>query len=129
MAEELELTADYIKSNVHVYDGGKKYDDDGYVIGLNYKGASAAKPGSWGLHAKYYHLGAPVIIAHTMNGMHEVVDETADEATIGFKGYSLMGYCTVAKNMVAGVEWYDLKSMDALGVKMKTLWTQLVLTF
>ncbi len=133
VAEDLELTADYLSSNQHISSGNNELDNDGYVIGLNYKGASANRVGSYGLHAKYYHLGAPVVIAHTMNGAHEVFgyDQNDDliGVTAGFKGYSLMGYYTVAKNMVAGVEWYDLKSLEGADIRMKTLWTQLVLTF
>ncbi len=119
VAKDLELTADYLKSNRNDIFGADQ-DDDGYVFGLNYKGASANKVGSYGLHAKYYHLGAPVVIAHTMNGEHELDG--------GFKGYSLMGYYTVAKNMVLGVEWYDLEAIDA-DTDVSTLWTQLVLSF
>ncbi len=125
VVKDLQLTADYIKSNAHFQNFyGDETDNDGYVIGLNYKGAAANKPGSWGLHAKYYHQGASSYIAHTMNGLHgDGVEYT------GFKGYSLMGYYTVAKNMVAGVEWYDLKPLEYPDMNMRTLWTQLVLSF
>ena len=54
----------------------------------------------------------------------------------GFKGWMVGGNLTVAKNMVAQVEYYDLKSRDdnkTLGIKdgdhNKTLWSQLVVTF
>ncbi len=126
VAKDLELTADYIKGDYSDYEWFTDLTDhdDSYVIGLNYKGASANKPGSYGLHAKYYHQGASSYIAHTMNGLHgEGVEYT------GFKGYSLMGYYTVAKNMVAGVEWYDLKPLEYPDMEMRTLWTQLVLSF
>ncbi len=33
-----------------------------------------------------------------------------------------MGCYTVAQNMVAGIEWYDLKTMDVYDIRMKTLW-------
>ena len=46
----------------------------------------------------------------------------------GFKGYSVAGYYTVAKNMIAGIEYYDLKQTYS-DDKMKTLWSQLIVTF
>ena len=43
--------------------------------------------------------------------------------------YSLAGYVTVAKNMVAGLEWYDLKGKENSDNKEKTLWSELVVSF
>ena len=84
--------------------------------------AEAAKVGSWGLVGKYYNQGAGTFVAHTMNGgAQDFLDE-------GFKGYSLAGYVTVAKNMVAGLEWYDLKGKES-DDKEKTLWSELVVSF
>ena len=46
-------------------------DDDGWTVGLTFKGAEAAKKGSWGLFANYYDLGGQTYIAHTtvQNGL------------------------------------------------------------
>ena len=52
---------------------------------------------------------------------------TADCVIFGFDGYKLAGYYTVAKNMVAGVEYYDLDGDD--GNTYETLWSQLIITF
>lgn len=101
---------------------GKGYDDDGYVLHADYKGATANKPGSWGLYAKYYDQAAVTHIAHTMCGM---ADQFPGE---GFKGYLFGGSLTVAKNMVGKVEYYDLKG-KASGDHGRTLWSQLVVTF
>lgn len=100
----------------------KGYDDDGYVFDVAYKGATAAKPGSWGLFAKYYDQAAVTYIAHTMSGM---ADKFLGE---GYKGYLFGGNLAVAKNMVAQVEYYDLKGKksDEHG---RTLWSQMVITF
>ena len=84
----------------------KNGDDDGYVVSLGYKGATAAKPGSWGLFAKYYDQGAPTMIYHTMNGMWDSFNGE------GFKGYNVGGNLTLAKNMVAEVDYYDLKGKE-----------------
>ena len=76
---------------------GYKGDDDGFVVTASYKGAKAAKAGSWGLVAKYYDQGASTYIDHTMNGLADNELFTGDE---GFKGYSVAANYTFAKNIV-----------------------------
>lgn len=96
---------------------------DGYVIGLNYKGAKAAKAGSWGIYGKYYDQDRPTVVAHTMNG------EYGDK---GFDGYMVGVNYAFAKNIVGAVEYYDLDSKALTGAEsksMRTLWSQLVFTF
>ena len=46
----------------------------------------------------------------------------------GFKGWSIAGDVTVAKNMIATVEYFDLKGKET-DIKAKTLWSQLAVTF
>ena len=97
-------------------------DDDGYVVSMGWAGAKASDPGSWGLYAKYYDQGAPTVIDHTMNGAWDKFDGE------GFKGYNVGGNVTLAKNMVATVEYYDLKGKES-DQHARTLWSQLVVTF
>ena len=47
----------------------------------------------------------------------------------GFKGYKVAGYYAVAKGMVAGVEYYDLKGKEDPKSKARTLWTELQVRF
>lgn len=101
-------------------------DDDGWTTFISYKGAEAAKPGSWGLVGTYYNLGAPTVLCHTIGGHSNY--EYFGQDHEGFKGYSVGGYLTVAKNMVAGVEYYDLKGKET-SLKDRTLRSQLVVTF
>ena len=122
--KDVSLGAVYMRSDVDgtvTYTNGAQdsVDKDGYVVTLNIGGAKASKPGSAGFVAKYYDQGAGTYTKHTMNGLYP---------EYGFKGYSLAGYYTVAKNMVAGVEYFDLKDKidDS---KAKTLWTQMIFTF
>ena len=85
-------------------------------------GAEAAKPGTWGLTAKYYNMGAGTFVAHTMDGdANAFISE-------GFKGWSIAGDYTIAKNMVATIEYFDLKGKET-DMKAKTLWTQLAVSF
>ena len=120
---DFKLGAMYLKGdNDGIDDEG---NDDGYVVTLGYKGASAAKAGSWGLYGKYYDQGSATYIAHTMNGDYDKFN------AYGFKGYMVGGNLTLAKNMVASVEWYDLKGKggDKDGQHARTLWSQMVVTF
>lgn len=128
LMKDVELTADYMHSSFDGFTGanGKHYkmDDDGWIAGLSYKGAKASEPGSYGLYAKYYDQGRGTVFAHTMNGYY---------GTTGFDGYMVGMNYTFAKNMVGAVEWYDLDS-KAVGVdigkqSMKTLWSQMMITF
>ena len=106
--------------NDHLDDMNK--DDDGVVAWLKYGGATASKPGSWGLFTKYYDQAATTTIAHTMNGRYDVFPEE------GFKGWHFGGNVTLAKNMVAQVEYFDLKGKDS-DEHARTLWSQMVVTF
>ena len=118
------LDAIFLKSDVDTDKGffTPGASNKGIVVTASYGGAEAAKVGSWGLVGKYYNQGAGTFVAHTMNGGAQ------DFVAEGFKGYSLAGYVTVAKNMVAGLEWYDLKGKESDN-KEKTLWSELVVSF
>ena len=118
--KNFKLGAMYLNGDQDKYNG----DDDGFVVTASYKGAKAAKAGSWGLVAKYYDQGFSTYIDHTMNGY---ADKYAS-ATEGFKGYSVAANYTFAKNIVGQVEWYDLEAKE--GTKdAQTLWSQVVFTF
>ena len=118
------LGAMYIKGDDDSLEGTAypNGDDDGFVIKTGWAGAKASDPGSWGLFAKYYDQGAPTMLAPTMNGLW-----TSFKGE-GFKGYLVGGNLTVAKNMVAQVEYYDLKGKES-DEHARTLWSQLVVTF
>ena len=118
-SDKASLGVMYLRSDVEDLEG----DKDGFVVTGTLGGAKASKPGSVGLVAKYYQQAAGTAIQHTMNG--EYGPTYSGE---GFKGYSVAGYYTVAKNMIAGIEYYDLKQTYS-DDKMKTLWSQLIVTF
>ena len=119
LAKDLKLSALYVKSDVDQI-WGYNVDDDGYVATLKYKGASAAKPGSWGLAAKWYDMGTTTYLDHTMNGKAD--------SLAGFEGLGLFVDYALAKNIVLGVEYYDLEAKEN-SAEMETLWTQVVFTF
>ena len=98
-------------------------EKDGWVGTVAYKGASSAKAGTWGLYGKYYDQGGATYIHHTMNGEADYFGPK------GFKGWMVGGNLTLAKNMVAAVEYYDLKDKGSTDNHAKTLWSQMVVTF
>lgn len=119
VAKDLALNAMYLKTNKKPV--GVNTSKNGYVIGLGYKGADEAEPGSWGLSANYYNQGRGTYLAHTIDGF--------TDWNSGFKGWSVGGDVAVAKNMVASVTYYQTKAKDnaAEGLrntKTKTLWTE-----
>ena len=103
VAKDLKLSGTYLMSD---YDENG-VDDDGYVIGLDYKGAKAAEAGTWGLWAKYYDQAAGTYVAHTFEAKHDFAVD--DE---GFKGYGVGANYTFAKNIVGAVKYYDLEAKE-----------------
>jgi hypothetical protein len=111
------LGAIYMKSNLDAGDA----DTKGWVVTGTIAGAKASKPGSWGLWAKYYNQGLGTVIAHTMNGKY---------FDSGFKGWGAGVDYTLAKNMVAGFQYFNLNQKNADdNDSAKTLWSQLIVTF
>ena len=124
--KNFKLGAMYLNGDKDGYNGA----DDGYVVTASYKGAKAAKVGSWGLVAKYYDQGASTYVDHTMNGLADDFVGTSDLAKEceGFKGYSVAANYTFAKNIVGQVEYYDLEAKEG-NKDAQTLWSQVVFTF
>ena len=106
-------------------------DDDGFVIGLSYKGAKAEDAGSWGAWAKYYDQGTQTYVAHT-------TDANTFGMT-GFKGFGVGANYTLAKNIVANVAYYNTESKlmkelpgiaaDLDRTKDHRFWTDVTFTF
>ena len=121
---DVQLAATYLNSDNDKAAGvAPGADDDGYVIGLNYKGADKNKPGSYGLFANYYNQGVGTTVAHTMfTGDWDLF------AKEGFKGYMVGGGVTVAKNMVYQLHYYDLEGKES-GLDDRVIWSRLQFMF
>ena len=124
------LSAMYLKGKLEYTVDNHEYDNDwekdGYVIGLDYKGAKASDPGSWGLWAKYYDQGMNTYLAHTTDANTFWGD--------GFKGYGVGANYAFAKNIVANVAYYDTTSIYVKKVEDETVrdhrfWTDVTFTF
>ena len=116
------LSAMYLKGDLsHNGVDEKVRDDDGWTVGLTYKGAEASEVGSWGLFANYYDLGGQTYIAHTTDA------NTFDGA--GFKGYGVGANYTFAKNIVGTVAYYDTENKVNSKVDDQRIWTDVTFTF
>ena len=122
---DFTLAATYLDSDIDLRENSpyKDVDTNGYVVGLNYKGADKNKPGTWGLFANYYDQGAGTFVAHTMypGDWSYYVDE-------GFKGYMVGGGVTLAKNMVYQLHYYDLEGKES-GLDDQVIWSRLQIMF
>ena len=125
ITDDFELKTMYLKGNRDKLAGGKQIHDNGFMAGLSYKGAKKEKPGTWGLEANYYRQGRSTYLLHTIDGHTDFKS--------GFKGWSVGGELTVAKNMVMGVYYYDTQPMkreiDGNNTRTKVLWTDFTITF
>ncbi|MDO4920388.1 MAG: S-layer homology domain-containing protein [Phascolarctobacterium sp.] len=122
IAKDLKLTAEYLNGDAQ---SGK--DDNGYMVGLAYGGAKAAKAGSWGLYANYYDQPIATMLEHTVDGyayMPTGFMTTGD----GFQGYEIGANYTAAKNIVLGVKYYDLEAREG-SADDQTIWTEVVFSF
>ncbi len=121
VVKNVDLAATYIKSNKEA-----DSEENGYVVGLSYKGASASEVGSWGLWANYYDQGDLTYYAHTMNG--GLCDKFDNDDSQGFKGYGVGASYTLAKNIVYSLEWYDFEGKKG-DEKARTLYSRVQFTF
>ena len=123
------LSAMYLKGDASYQDkavstvlpGGYDYDEDGWTVGLTYKGAEASEVGSWGLFANYYDQGAGTYLAHTT--------DANTFAGTGFKGYGIGANYTFAKNIVGTVAYYDTESKLDSDLNDQRVWADVTFTF
>ena len=118
ITDDVALTGGYLHTNA-------EDNDNGWYAVLDLWGANYKKPGSFGFQAVYYDQPAMSAQMHTMSAdLYET-----GLASDGFKGYQVAASYTVAKNMMASVQYYDLKSKEDSGNKVKTIWSEFQLRF
>ena len=121
--KDFNLGATYLKTGYGYKAAGAS--NNGFFVAANYKGAKAAKVGSWGVGATYYHMPAGALIEAGWDTT-TIYDRGLNEE--GYKGFYAHAHYTVAKNMILGVQAWQFKSrLD--NDKNKTLWGDLVVTF
>ena len=100
VAKDLNLAYEYMWADKQ-YD--KRVSKDGYVATLAYKGADAATPGTWGLHATYFDQPINAILSPTTDA-----DSFMDEG--GYKGWQVGADYALAKNITLEVNYFDTEA-------------------
>ena len=142
-AKDFTLGATYLHSNGGVMrtdnEAFAKSTKNGFFVAADYKGAKRDKVGSWGIGVKYYHMPAGIVSNNWATGNALGTFNEKDGANAryvlakpllweGYKGLFAKANVTVAKNMIAGIQYWDLKGRES-GVKNKALWSELVVSF
>ena len=136
VAKGVKLSAEWLhgESDIEDYKG----DEDGYVVGVKFGGASAAKVGSFGLYANYFDQPQATFVKHTITGYTslpawaKLADKNVNalsDFSDGFKGFEVGANYTLAKNIVAGVKYYDLEAREGKAEDVQTLWSEVIFTF
>ena len=123
LGKNADFTATYLHADLDGRTAGSS--KNGYVLAANIAGAKAAKVGTWGIGAKYYHIPAGGFVASGWE-----IGDAFDAAMYkeGMKGWYGVAKYTVAKNMIADVEYWDLKGR-VNNKKNKVLWSALYVSF
>ncbi len=124
VVKDLKLSAEYMNGSADEDNG---YDNNGYVVGLAYKGAKAAKPGSWGIYANYYDMPALTYLNNTNDSYNGVMNSWQEDVD-GFEGFEVGANVALAKNIVAGIKYFDLEQREG-DADEQAIWSEVVFTF
>ena len=140
IAKDLTLRGSWFNGTVadkvdDTFDG----DTNGWLVGLSYGGAKASEPGSWGVYANYSDRPmATYLLPTNLSGYAAAPYYDANQffaaAFDGYKGFEVGANVTLAKNIVAGVKYFDLEAREdksgLLGTPdAQTLWSEVIFTF
>ncbi len=121
--DDLTLKAAWYNGDVSDYDG----DDNGWMVGLNYAGAKASKVGSWGAYVNYMDRPESTVIYPTLASYTYIPCDSIVDSD-GYKGIEAGANLTLAKNIVAGVKYYNLDSREG-DANTETIWSEVIFTF
>ena len=106
--------------------GDEKYNKtvskDGYWARVDYKGADASVPGSYGVHAQWFDQPINCFLAPT-------TDANTFYDNGGYEGWNVGFDYTLAKNIQLCVNYYDTQSIKAAGEKDEVLYSELYFFF
>ena len=125
VVKDLTLKAEYMNGSSDEDDG---MDNNGWVAGLAYKGAKASKPGSWGIYANYYDMAALTYLNSTNDAYNGVMNKWQTKSEDGFEGYEVGANVALAKNIVAGIKYFDLEAREG-DLDEQAIWSEVVFTF
>ena len=102
-------------------------DTNGWLVGLSYGGAKASEVGSWGVYANYSDRPYATYLLPTNFSGYAVKPADLVEGA-GYEGYEVGANVTLAKNIVAGVKYFDYESREGKD-DAQTLWSEVIFTF
>ena len=106
---------------------GRDVDTNGWLVGLSYGGAKASEVGSWGVYANYSDRPYATYLLPTNFSGYAIEPADMCEGD-GYEGIEVGADVTLAKNIVAGVKYFDYESREG-NTDAQTLWSQVVFTF
>lgn len=121
LGKDVTLGAMYLHSGLKF----PNRSNDGLVVKAQYAGAKAEQQGTWGLNAKYYNQGIGTFAGYDFDPI-SIADNFMMQ---GFKGFSVGANYTVAKNMVLGAQYYDLKGKVDSNDRARVFWGDLTVRF
>ena len=128
VAKDLTLKGAYFYGDADEFNS---LDNNGWLVGLAYRGAKASEPGSWGLYANWNDRPfATYLIPTSMSGYADAPYANLDEAVDGdgYEGFEVGANVTLAKNIVAGVKYFDFEQREG-NKDAQTLWSEVIFTF
>ena len=128
VAKDLTLKGAYFYGDA---DDFNSLDNNGWLVGLAYRGAKASEPGSWGLYANWNDRPfATYLIPTSMSGYADAPYANLDEAVDGdgYEGFEVGANVTLAKNIVSGVKYFDFEQREG-NKDAQTLWSEVIFTF
>lgn len=129
IAKDLTLTGEYFHGNGQTGDNLRKSDHDGYEVKLAYRGAKAAVPGSWGIHAVYSDRPFSTLMSQsTFAGYAAEPVGLADDGD-GFKGWEFGANYVFAKNITGGIKYFDYETRKHADGHARTIWSEVVFIF
>ena len=121
--DDLTLKGAWYNGDVSDSDG----DSNGWMVGLNYAGAKASEVGSWGVYVNYMDRPFDTVIYPTL-ASYTYIPETLNGDGDGYKGFEAGANLTLAKNIVAGLKYYNLDSREG-DANTETIWSEVIFTF
>ena len=103
VAKDLHLAYEYMWGSKDNADYNDQVSKDGWVARLDYKGADASVPGSYGVHAQWFDQPVNAFLSPT-------TDATQFTTEGGYEGYNLGVDYTLAKNIQLCVNYYDTEA-------------------
>ena len=131
VAKDLTLRGSWfngtIDNSAEAYVNADDADTNGWLVGLSYGGAKASEVGSWGVYANYSDRPYATYLLPTSFSGYAVAPDGLGTAD-GYEGYEVGANVTLAKNIVAGVKYFDYEGREN-NEDAQTLWSEVIFTF